>query len=428
MRGVRQLVGSIKKHLTFIGIIVGALIVKTLFSTVTFSSDFQNLALMASFSHVSAVFAGPYTFTRYLMNVFYRIWLWLPLEHVEPLKAFKLIRESPTAGSVSYILALKTPMLLFDFLTGIILYKSILALSRSRRDATIGMAMWLFNPYLTLSIEMDGTIDIVSAFFLTLGVYLFIKEKWALAGLSLAVGTFARFYPLTVLPFFLLTTYNQDGRFRALRILTGFFGGFAVTTLPFIVRFRSQFFNMLLTLSVGGNKEFTWFFGHFFTVMSPPEAKISVVAILYTLLLILLLVRREASNQTLVDAIIILLVGFLAFSHWNRYYSVWIAPLVTLDFTTNRRETGKIYTSLFILLFLGWFLFGARWHITNFFWIQYIPEVFIPLRIAVVETWKWVSAGYLIETFSRAILAAVSVIYMVYISVRDVFNRLNSLR
>jgi len=45
-----------------------------------------------------------------------------------------------------------------------------------------------------------------------------------------------------------------------------------------------------------------------------------------------------------------------------------------------------------------------------------------------VETWKWVSAGYLIETFSRAILAAVSVIYMVYISVRDVFNGLTSLR
>jgi len=406
---------------TLIGIIILALTVKVLCSTITFTVDFRNLAFMASFTDMGVYFNGPYTFSRYLMNLFYRLWMWLPIEHVSPSKALEFNMSSPTLGVVGYILALKSPMILFDLLTGWVLYRSILELGSGKRDAMWGLALWLFNPYLTLSIEMDGTIDVVSAFFLTLAMYLYLKERDVSAGLSLAVGAFARFYPAVFLPFFLVSTRKWGGWRRMLRVLAGFSAGFAAAALPFIAKFHSRFIAMLMELPVGGNREFTWFFGHFFTVNAFPEARIGVVAVIYTLLLIMLLKVRGGSQRVLFDVTVILLVGFLAFSHWNRYYSIWVAPLVTMDYAARGKTRFKAYRAMFTLLFLGWFLFGARWHVSDFFHIRYVPEVFAPLRNAVVEGWSWLSAGYLLETFSRAMLAAVSTVYMAYLSLRT-FN------
>jgi hypothetical protein len=92
-----------------------------------------------------------------------------------------------------------------------------------------------------------------------------------------------------------------------------------------------------------------------------------------------------------------------------------------MDYASMGKTRFKAYRAMFTLLFLGWFLFGARWHVSDFFHIRYVPEVFAPLRNAVVEGWSWLSAGYLLETFSRAMLAAVSTVYMAYLSLRT-FN------
>lgn len=409
------------------GIVVSALMVKALCSTVTFTVDFRNLALMASFTHMGIYFNGPYTFSRYLMNLFYRIWMWLPVEHTPPSEALEFTMRSLTPGVVGYILALKSPMILFDLLTGWVVYKSILKLGAEEGEAAWGLALWLFNPYLTLSIEMDGTIDVVSAFFLTLAMYLYLKERDALSGLSLAVGAFARFYPAALLPFFLASTFKWGGWRRMLHVSAGFFAGFIGAALPFIAKFQGGFIAMLMELPVGGNREFTWFFGHFFTVNAYPETRIGLVAVVYTLLLIMLTKVRGGSQRVLMDATTILLVGFLAFSHWNRYYSVWVTPLVTIDYAAGSKTGFKALRALFASLFLGWFLFGARWHVSDFFHIRYVPEPLTPLRNAVVEGWKWISAGYMLETFSRAMLAAVSTVYMTYLSLRTLaFNGLPS--
>ncbi|MEM2964633.1 MAG: glycosyltransferase 87 family protein [Candidatus Bathyarchaeia archaeon] len=406
-----------------VALILSALAVKTLCSATTFSVDFKNLSLMASFTRMGIYFNGPYTFSGYLMNIFYRIWMWLPVEHVSPIKALEFTMSSPTPGVVGYILALKSPIILFDLLTGWVVYKSILELGGKRREAVFGLALWLFNPYLTLSIEMDGTIDVVSAFFLTLAMYLYLKRRDVFSGLSLAVGAFARFYPAVFLPFFLISTWRRGGWRRMTRVLAGFSAGFVAAALPFIAKFQGRFIALLMELPVGGNREFTWFFGHFFTVNAFPETRIGVVAVIYTLLLIMLTKIRGDRPRVLIDATVILLVGFLAFSHWNRYYSIWVTPLVTLDYAASGKSGFKAYRAMFTLLFLGWFLFGARWHVSSFFHIRYVPEILAPMRNAVVEGWEWLSSGYLLETFSRAMLAAVSTIYMIYLCLRTLnFN------
>ena len=402
-------------------LIFSALAVKTFCSSTTFTCDFRNLSLMASFTSVGIYFNGPYTFSRYLMNIFYRIWMWLPVEHVSPSEALEFTMSSPTPGVVGYILALKSPMILFDLLTGWVVYKTILELGGGRRKAVFGLALWLFNPYLTLSIEMDGTIDVVSAFFLTLAMYLYLKGRDVFAGLSLAVGAVARFYPAVFLPFFLISTWKRGGWRRMIRVLAGFSAGFAAAALPFIAKFQARFIALLIELPAGGNREFTWFFGHFFTVNAFPETRIGVVAVIYTLLLIMLTKIRGGQPRVLIDASIMVLVGFLAFSHWNRYYSIWVTPLVTLDYAASGKTGFKAYRAMFTLLFLGWFLFGARWHVSDFFHIRYVPEILAPMRNALVEGWGWLSSGYLLETFSRAMLAAVSTIYMTYLCLRT-FN------
>jgi len=48
---------------------------------------------------------------------------------------------------------MKLPMLIFDGLTCLVIYKMAKAYA-SRNEALLAVWLWLFNPYLTMAIEM----------------------------------------------------------------------------------------------------------------------------------------------------------------------------------------------------------------------------------------------------------------------------------
>ncbi len=107
-----------------------------------------------------------------------------------------LVSPSPAA-----LLAWKAPLILSDFLVGLLLYHLAGLLAPSTPDRrTLVVALWILNPLVIWASVVDGEVDSVVALFLLLLFLALIYRWWTVAGLAIALGTFTKGYPFIFLP------------------------------------------------------------------------------------------------------------------------------------------------------------------------------------------------------------------------------------
>ena len=384
-------------------------------------TDFENIVHGASFTETTLYFKGPYTFTIYLENVFYRLWLWLPIIHQDPQQVILSGRPADFNSFIT-IFIFKLPIILFDLLTGAVVYKIVGHVSQRPRLALSAFALWLFNPYITLLLEWDGTWDIFSTFFLVTSWWAFLKNRKLVSGVFLALSIIARFYAIVLLPFFLIISIRRRRFKNAFTFLAGLSSTLLITLTPFILTDGFSIFEMVRGFLVGGNREFSWFFGHLASPAVPPEASISIVFSVYFIALVLAAKYWRLDHGILLYGVLITLIAYLAFSHWNRYYSTWVLPFITVDYVLNRKRVKSLnYSLLFALFFIGLYMFTARWT----FPYKEIASI-LPPNLGKIFIDFWIPFGsvvgfrtYLLETFGRSLLVAISIIYVVYFSLRS---------
>ena len=112
--------------------------------------------------------------------------------------------------------------------------------------------------------KLDGKIDILTVFLVTLSLYLFIRNKLTASAITLALGIVFRFYPIILIPLYLIFLPSRKIKsmvaFLSPIILILGSGALVLQKLT-----GSGFIENVSALILSGNKEFLWFFGHTFT-------------------------------------------------------------------------------------------------------------------------------------------------------------------
>lgn len=397
------------------------------------SVDFVNIANLGAFNKLRIMFRGPYTFTAYFMNLFYRLWLILPVEH-PPVNSF--LRHDlfkPSVESFAFVAAMKLPFLLFDLATGFLIYKIVKETSHGPKAPRIAFTLWILNPLSTILIEMDGTIDIVSTCLTVLSVYAFLKRRILISGAVLAVAVIARFWPLTVIPIYLVILLRRgERRLRGIgKLMLGFSSIMALAACPFIAWRGSSFIEELWLMPSKGQSvpEFTWFFGHLASTSSIPLTATSTIVVAYVIHLFLIRSVWRLRDDSILDGVEIPLLLFLAFSHWNRYYSIWVLPFLTVDYAVNRDKAGRRVYGILLAVYLTCIMvYAGRWIFSSAFFLAPLTPQIAWFKGAFSTAWMAVSNSKLItstpeerilENLARSIMAGISIIIAGYITLRN---------
>jgi hypothetical protein len=410
-------------------IIALAIIAKAFLAAITpLSIDFINIAISASWYAGGLVYYGPYTLSIYLISLFHKLWMLMPI-NPKPFYAMlgsgELFKFSLNALLATFML--KLPLLILDLLTGALCYAIVFHSSNSKPLAFSALMLWLLNPYTTIVVEMDGTMDIISAFLLTASVFLFLKNRLMLSAIALSIATMARFYPLALFPFFLIVLIRNKEIKNLITFIIAYIAPILMALSLFISKHGIGFLWRVYELPVTSAQsipEFTWFFGHIAYGFVFPKSPISIVATLYVLYAFIAYRLWKPKREVLLEAILCVLISFVAFSHWNRYYTTWIIPFLTIDYALHKKESKPgVYSALFFLFFFSAFLYNAvAWWFSSLLFIPPYNQTLEYLTSLIVGFYEWAGPGALFHTFARSLLAGVSIIYLA----KAVFRNLGS--
>ena len=400
--------------------VLTALPIKCILAAITPESvDFTNIATGASWVvENQIILQGPYTFSVNFISLFYRLWLLIPVDHQWIYSGQTFI---PSSAAYLLVFLLKIPLIIFDVLTGFLIYRLVYSLSRNQNTAALGAAVWLLNPYLTIIIEMDGTMDIIGTFFTFLSCYLFVRGRYSTSGVLLAVATMARFFPIALIPFFGLALVREGKRRNLYTMIVSYLAPLALVAAVLLARFGTTFLEMIYSIPAGGNREFTWFLGFRPNTSSTSGAELSSVAFVCALVALLMLRIWKYDRRLILDVILIGLITYVGFSHFNRYYTIWVIPFLTLDLAMHKDGLyRKAYAALFTLFFVSAFIYNfAYWWNDGLFFIYESTPLITQMVNYMREAGSILRLGDLGTTFTQSILAGTCIIYATMVIMRN---------
>jgi hypothetical protein len=144
----------------------------------------------------------------------------------------------PYLPSSAALLALKLPLILSDLVVAILVFYAVRSYGGGDRTGTLAAAAWFLNPLVIWSSSVHGEVDTLAALFV-LGAMLALDRRYAfLTGVLLGLGTFAKIYPIVLVPlaaaYLALSAARGTGwRPRLLPVLR-LAGGLGFSALPFV--------------------------------------------------------------------------------------------------------------------------------------------------------------------------------------------------
>jgi uncharacterized membrane protein len=225
-----------------------------------------------------------------------------------------------------YLLLLKLPILIFDLLVGLLIYK----LGGKRI-----LSLWLFNPFTIVLLYMFSNVDIFPLFFVLLSYFFYKKEKNLLSAVLLGVGAGFKMYPLLLLPFFLIDQKNLK---KIVIYLAGALGTFLLVLLPFMgpAMLQSSLVSGLSTRIFQG--QISLGFGE---SLYPAVVSLVVVYLLAYL----------KKNISMENWIVILLLTLFSFIHFHIQWLMWGAPFVLMVWLKNEKVRPLLLVAI-LLAFL----------------------------------------------------------------------------
>lgn len=288
-----------------------------------------------------------------------------------------------------YLFGLKFIYLIFELLTGLLIYK-LLSNSKKQKPALV---FWFFNPINLYAISAIGQFDIIPTFFSVLCYFLWNKKKVLLAGLSLGIAVAFKTYPLLFLPFFLLTKNGLKDKIVFLFISLGIYG---LTILPFV---NSKAFQNDVLFSGLSTRVFQ-------LKVSIADHQLSVFIILYFLLIVLYYFLRSKAPLYILLATSLLLV--FAITKFHPQWIIWLMPFLTLAYGENRINLKLL--GLFIISYFIYFIFFKDRFLTTG-----LLSPFSTLYLEIPSFTEIIPDNYqaFIPVFTQSIIAIVSFIIVI---------------
>jgi hypothetical protein len=242
-----------------------------------------------------------------------------------------------------FLLHLKLPYIIFDFLIGYLLYRLT-----NKKSLFL---LWIYNPVTLYLIYILGNFDVIPSFLTLLAYYLIRQDKRRLAFLSLGLAIALKLYPLIFLPFLLFTTTPRLSRLFKESLLALL--PLLISIIPFVnsPSFFHSFFGSGLTQKIF---EFRFYFLPLFPAF-------------YSLLFLLYLYWQKRRQYSLPLEIFILplFLGFVGLVSFHPQWIIWFFPFILPLFFSNRFSRFTILFSLvliftYIALFKDEFLFWGH--------------------------------------------------------------------
>jgi hypothetical protein len=317
----------------------------------------------------------------------------------------------------------KMPLVVFDAATAVMIGR-IVADYRSPQLAHSVVLLWLINPYVTLTTEMWGTWDIVSAFFLLVAVAAFAKSRFLESGVSLGLGMAAKMYPLLSLPIFLIFLAREKTR-SSLRFIAGLVGAFFLTEATPIIVAAQSYRRVAANLGHNVSNFGRNLWGYTLQSNQLYTSGISMLVIAAALFVFTYFLLWKPRRTSILEAVIALYMLVFAFSFWETQFLVNLLPLLTIFYFTSGKK--KLPFVAYISSALGFVLLNASFYWTSwghsFFFIpnynpllQHYSELLLFIR-------QWPIGGgdvsTLITSPIRSIFVAVSLYYFTWIFLRN---------
>lgn len=252
--------------------------------------------------------------------------------------------------AVPALFLFKLPYLIFDLLCALVLLRLF---AKTPAKGLRAFSLWLLNPITIFTFYVFGRHDVVSIFFVLLGLQLFETRKTLRGALSLGVAVWSRIYPLLLLPF-LVALHGASRAKKAVMVL--------VAVAPLALH------KGLVLLTSSGEKVPLLSPGHSRFVEYGIVLKtywiqqVLLFPLLYGLLFFIVIFVLRKSDRLIIDlsaccASVLLL--FYATTYFHPQYFSWIIPfLVILRADSNQKELRLLH-HIQIFLFVPYtFYFG----------------------------------------------------------------------
>jgi hypothetical protein len=242
-----------------------------------------------------------------------------------------------------FMLVLKLPYLIFDLLTGYILYK----IYNNKKI----LYFWFFNPISIYLIYILGNFDIIPAF-LTLLSFYFIKNNkqfWSYLAIGFAIAL--KMYPIMFLP--LLLFYDKKNIFKNIKYAVVSLLPLILSILPFIKQqsFYDSFIGSGLTQKI-------------------LEYKIGGLPI-FPICFILILINYffSKSKYKFEIAMTQTFLIFIGFVNFHPQWIMWFFPFIIILLIDSKKINWTFFIFFFLLIFCYIFLFDDNF----LFWGHLVP-------------------------------------------------------
>lgn len=341
---------------------------------------------------------------------FYQFWLALPLNHPSLTGWVSGTQFPPGPSAYVLVLMVKLPILVADVFCAVLL-KGIATMYGGRRNGSLAATVWLLNPYVLLTAEMNGSIELISIALTLASILFLMKRRVGVGSFAFGAGIALKLFPIVLIPAMFIYYYRLKKVRDLLKIAVAALSGFLVY--------------VAWTSAMGMEFSATLLFYTPFTTMAseliltPYASKIGLATISALAFSFLLGTFWVVKDENLIEVIFAYLLAYMAFYDWFPQYLLWLIPFMTVDLIVSRRWT-KLY---YVLLLTSAFFFS----LIMFEFASNISVFFIPTFTKELETFSALLRQVhsdivmilVVSPILRSIFAGVAIFYSAEICVRN---------
>jgi len=235
-------------------------------------------------------------------------------------------------------------LVLFDALTVIPVYliaRDFLFSGNNKAAFAVSM-IWVFNPINLFYNDLMWLNPGPTTFFLMLGIYLFLKQKWALSSIALAVSTGFKQTAVILFPILVVMMWKTIGfTKKTIAFITLYVSSLVVISTPYMFQIPQTYF-WALQLPIFGN---------------PPGAGPSAPA---TFVYDLSQPTRLTSFLGLVNFANLKPLAVATYPYLNYIFAISYAALILQMYFTKRKLTNRDYLLYLFTALLLFFTFFGR--------------------------------------------------------------------
>jgi hypothetical protein len=341
---------------------------------------------------------------------FYQLWLALPFNHPNLAGWVSGTQFPPGPSAYVLVLMVKLPILVADVFCAILL-KGIATMYSGRRNGLLAATVWLLNPYVLLTAEMDGSIELISITMMLAGILFLMKKHVGAGSFAFGTGIALKLFPIVLIPALFIYYYRLKKVRDLLKIAISALGGFIVY-LAWTSAMGMDFTATLLSYT-----PFTTMPSEI--MLTPYASKIGLATISALAFSFLLGTFWVVKNENITEVMSAYLLAYMAFYDWWPQYLLWLIPFMTVDIVISRRWTRLYYVLLLSsAFFFDLIMFEFASNISAFF-IPTFTKDLNAFSALLRQVHSDVVMTLVFSPILRSIFAGVAVFYSAEVCIRN---------